>query len=176
MSQTLPSFGGVLFNPSSENGKGTTQLTNPNMAVHLNWQAEAVKERFNLTSSEEVHLWSSKDLLLRWDNQFLYRSDKKKTTEYKFCLQFDTSHVGTLQTLLRSVQTCALWSEGKTRSGRKLTPYITLNAPSLVWSMRVAASCCGKAFLQQEQGSCSELMRKWMEFNTRPYWKKTCEV
>ena len=54
------------------------------------------------------------------------------------------------------------------------TVHMTLNTPSPPWNMVVAASCCGDAFLQQGQGSWSELMGRWMEPNTGQSWKKTC--
>ena len=55
--------------------------------------------------------------------------------------------------------------------GRKLTLHITLITPSPPWNMVVAASCCWDAFLQQGQGSWSELMGSCMEPNTGQYCK-----
>ena len=36
------------------------------------------------------------------------------------------------------------------------------------------SSRCGDAFLQQGQGSWSELLGRWMETNSRKSWKKPC--
>uniref|UniRef100_A0AAZ3S4G8 Transposase Tc1-like domain-containing protein n=1 Tax=Oncorhynchus tshawytscha TaxID=74940 RepID=A0AAZ3S4G8_ONCTS len=56
--------------------------------------------------------------------------------------------------------------------GVKATQLITLNTPSPLSNMVVAASWFGPAFLHQGQGRWLKLMGRWMP-NTGPFWKKT---
>uniref|UniRef100_A0AAX7UKG3 Transposase Tc1-like domain-containing protein n=1 Tax=Astatotilapia calliptera TaxID=8154 RepID=A0AAX7UKG3_ASTCA len=94
-------------------------------------------------------------------------------------LQFTTSHVGTRQTCGRrcSGQMRPKWNflakMQNTMCGGKLTLHITLNTPSPLSYMVVAASCSGGASLQQGQGSWSELMGRWMEPKKGQSWEKT---
>lgn len=41
------------------------------------------------------------------------------------------------------------------------------------WNLIMAAPCCGDAFIQQKQGSWSELMRRWMEVYNQHLWMKS---
>uniref|UniRef100_A0AAZ3RHU3 Tc1-like transposase DDE domain-containing protein n=1 Tax=Oncorhynchus tshawytscha TaxID=74940 RepID=A0AAZ3RHU3_ONCTS len=59
--------------------------------------------------------------------------------------------------------------------GVKATQLITLNTPSPLSNMVVAASWFGPAFLQQGQGRWLKLMGRWMEPNTGPFWKNLME-
>ena len=58
--------------------------------------------------------------------------------------------------------------------GVKATQLITLNTPSPLSNMVVAASWFGPAFLQQGQGRWLKLRGRWMQPNTGPFWMKTC--
>ncbi|MED6240606.1 hypothetical protein ATANTOWER_024324 [Ataeniobius toweri] len=50
----------------------------------------------------------------------------------------------------------------------KLTLHITMSTSSPQENMVVAASCCGDTFLQQEHGSWSEVIQRWMvKYKTR---------
>ncbi|CAJ0929959.1 unnamed protein product [Ranitomeya imitator] len=56
--------------------------------------------------------------------------------------------------------------------GVEATQLITLNTPSPLSNMVVAASWFGPAFLQQGQGRWLKLMRRWMEPNAGPFLKE----
>ena len=184
-----------LFNPWSENWKSVAQLqTYQDMAVHLNWLAGQGEHR----SEKQPTGWklrrSCRDPQLRWKNlstgQLLVmhstnRAFMEEWQEESHCwnkiMQVATSHAAGTTNMWSKV----LWSDetkievfgpnAKCYMWQK-TLHITLNTPSPPWNMVVAASCCGDAFLQQGQGSWSELMGRWMEPNTGQSWKKTCSA
>lgn len=49
----------------------------------------------------------------------------------------------------------------KKPSSFELTLQVNWNAPSTLWNMEVAASCCEFAFLLQQQGGWSGLIGRW---------------
>uniref|UniRef100_A0A8C6UXZ6 Transposase Tc1-like domain-containing protein n=1 Tax=Neogobius melanostomus TaxID=47308 RepID=A0A8C6UXZ6_9GOBI len=99
-----------------------------------------------------------------------------KDIHKKCCLKFATSHLGDTPNMWKKV----LWPKSNFLAtmqnvmfGVKATQLITLNTPSPLSNMVVAASWFGPAFLQQGQGRWLKLMGRWMEPNTGPFWKKT---
>lgn len=95
---------------------------------------------------------------------------------HKKCLKFATSHLGDTPNMWKKV----LWSDETKIElfGNNAKRYVwrksnTLNTPSPLSNMVVAASWFGPAFLQQGQGRWLKLMGRWMEPNTGPFWKKT---
>lgn len=53
-----------------------------------------------------------------------------------------------------------------------LTMHISVSTPCPIWNMVVTELCYGDKFLQQVQGSWSELRRRWIEPNTWQFSKK----
>uniref|UniRef100_A0AAZ3RZN4 Transposase Tc1-like domain-containing protein n=1 Tax=Oncorhynchus tshawytscha TaxID=74940 RepID=A0AAZ3RZN4_ONCTS len=92
---------------------------------------------------------------------------------HKKChLKFATSHLGDTKHG-DTKQLNFLATMQNVMFGVKATQLITLNTPSPLSNMVVAASWFGPAFLHQGQGRWLKLMGRWMQPNTGPFWKKT---
>uniref|UniRef100_A0A8C7PSK3 Tc1-like transposase DDE domain-containing protein n=1 Tax=Oncorhynchus mykiss TaxID=8022 RepID=A0A8C7PSK3_ONCMY len=97
-----------------------------------------------------------------------------KDIHKKCCLKFATSHLGDTPNMWKKV----LWADETKIElfGNNAKRYVwresnTLNTPSPLSNMVVAASWFRPAFLHQGQGRWLKLMGRWMEPNTGPFWK-----